>query len=122
MKGFEACWLCLICRISLEQLFGMLNTNYYLGKVGESFMEIKELIDWILQIMKFLILLSALIASAVAAVITVIPDSSASRECRLGYKAHCSFTPISTIILIVLAIVFALLFIKIYWKKITSSS
>ena len=85
-------------------------------------MEIKELINWILQIMKFLILLAALIASAVAAVITVIPDSSASKECKLGYKAHCSFTPISTIILIIMAIVFAFLFIKLYWKKTPPSS
>ncbi|MFX0162668.1 MAG: hypothetical protein ACFE68_04930 [Candidatus Hodarchaeota archaeon] len=72
--------------------------------------------------MKFLILLAALIAAAVAAVITVIPDSSASKECRLGYKAHCSFTPISTIILIIMAIIFALLFIKIYRKKTPPSS
>jgi len=85
-------------------------------------MEIKVLIDWILKIMKFLILLAALIASAVAAVITVIPDSSASKDCMLGYKAHCSFTPISTIILIIMTIVFAFLFIKIYWKKTSPTS
>ncbi len=36
---------------------------------------------------------------SVAAVKTVIPRAEASKPCLLGYKASCSFTPISTIIL-----------------------
>ena len=33
-----------------------------------------------------------------AMISTVIPNPSASKICMLGYKAHCSFTPISTIL------------------------
>ena len=29
---------------------------------------------------------------------TLFPDSTASKVCFLGYRAHCSFTPISTAI------------------------
>ena len=35
-------------------------------------------------------------------VFTLIPRAAASKECILGYKALCSFTPISTAILLVL--------------------
>jgi hypothetical protein len=38
----------------------------------------------------FIVMIIAWISSAV---ITVVPDSSASKVCHLGYKAHCSFTP-----------------------------
>ncbi len=31
-------------------------------------------------------------------ILTVMPDASASKLCYLGYRAHCSFTPFSTII------------------------
>lgn len=34
---------------------------------------------------------------------TLIPAENANKVCLLGYKAHCSFTPISTIICAVLA-------------------
>jgi hypothetical protein len=37
------------------------------------------------------------------AVATLIPFASASKVSMLGYKALCSFTPISTIILILMA-------------------
>ena len=40
----------------------------------------------------------------IAAVKTVIPNVKASKPCIVGYKAACSFTPISTIILVVAAI------------------
>ena len=36
------------------------------------------------------------------AVLTLIPTGTASEACFLGYKAHCSFTPISTIGLLAL--------------------
>ncbi len=39
----------------------------------------------------------------VAAIITVIPYSGASEACVLGYRALCSFTPVSTIICIIAA-------------------
>ncbi len=40
---------------------------------------------------------------SLAAVKTLLPNPDVSKECRLGYKAGCSFTPYSTLILIVLA-------------------
>ena len=39
-----------------------------------------------------------IVAWASSAIITVIPDSTASKVCHLGYYAHCSFTPYGTII------------------------
>ena len=42
---------------------------------------------------------------AIAAVKTAIPNADASKPCLLGYKAACSFTPISTAILISAAII-----------------
>ncbi len=40
----------------------------------------------------------------VSALLTVIPCETISKECRLGYKALCSFTPYSTLILVSLLI------------------
>jgi len=37
------------------------------------------------------------------ALVTLIPRASASKECLLGYKALCSFSPISTILFLGLA-------------------
>jgi hypothetical protein len=39
----------------------------------------------------------------VLAVVTVIPRAAASKECLLGYKALCTFSPIDTLILLTLA-------------------
>jgi len=50
------------------------------------------------------ILIVMIIAWTSSAIITVIPDSSASKVCHLGYYAHCSFTPYGTIISIVGAV------------------
>jgi hypothetical protein len=41
---------------------------------------------------------------SIAAVKTVIPNGGASKACLLGYKAACSFAPISTAILAAAAI------------------
>ncbi len=41
---------------------------------------------------------------SIAAVKTLIPNAEASKPCLLGYKAACSFAPISTAILIAAAI------------------
>ena len=38
-----------------------------------------------------------------SALLTVIPWAGASKACRLGYKALCSFTPYGTLILLALA-------------------
>jgi hypothetical protein len=37
---------------------------------------------------------------SIAAAKTVIPNAEASKPCLLGYKAACSFAPISTAILV----------------------
>jgi hypothetical protein len=42
---------------------------------------------------------------SIAAVKTVIPNAEASKPCLIDYKAACSFTPISTAILIIAAVV-----------------
>ncbi len=36
----------------------------------------------------------------ILAVLTLLPRAAASKPCLLGYKALCSFTPISTLILL----------------------
>lgn len=46
----------------------------------------------------FIVMIIAWISSTI---ITVIPDSTASKVCYLGYYAHCSFTPYGTIISII---------------------
>jgi hypothetical protein len=48
---------------------------------------------------------AVIVILSIAAVKTVIPNEKASKPCLLGYKATCSFTPISTVILIIAAIV-----------------
>lgn len=49
------------------------------------------------------LLLGLAVVFTLVAIVTLIPKASASKECLFGYKALCSFAPISTIILIVLA-------------------
>ena len=47
-----------------------------------------------------IIIYAVIIILSIAAVKTVFPNANASKPCLLGYKAACSFTPISTLILI----------------------
>ncbi|MCK4594427.1 hypothetical protein KAU45_07985 [bacterium] len=42
------------------------------------------------------------IVFTLAAISTLIPSPSASGECLIGYKAHCTYTPVSTAICLVL--------------------
>ena len=49
------------------------------------------------------LLFAITILLALAAISTIIPSTSASKECILGYKAHCAFTPLSTLICVVAA-------------------
>jgi len=49
------------------------------------------------------ILLGLTILLTIAAILTVIPNAGASKESMLGYKSICSFAPIATIILLLLA-------------------
>ncbi len=58
----------------------------------------------------FAVMIIAWISSAV---MTVIPDSTASKICYLGYKAHCSFTPFGTVISIVAAIITSLIAVRV---------
>jgi len=52
------------------------------------------------------ILFAAMIGGLIyAAVRTALPSEKASKLCLLGYKAHCSFTPISTVICTVVALI-----------------
>ncbi|MBT8171260.1 hypothetical protein KJN74_00105 [Candidatus Bathyarchaeota archaeon] len=51
---------------------------------------------------KVYIVIVALVLSAIK---TIIPFPYVSKPCMLGYKAGCSFTPISTIILVVATII-----------------
>ncbi len=51
------------------------------------------------------LLLILTIVFALAAISTILPILPAGEECMLGYKAHCSFTPVSTLICIVAAAV-----------------
>jgi hypothetical protein len=46
-----------------------------------------------------------IVAWVLAAVKTIMPFPYVSKPCMLGYKSGCSFAPISTIILIVGAVV-----------------
>lgn len=48
-------------------------------------------------------LLTVTILSVLAAISTVIPDGSASEVSLLGYRAHCSFSPVSTVICLLVA-------------------
>jgi len=52
-----------------------------------------------------IIAVAVIVILSIAAVKTVIPNEKASKPCLLGYKAACSFAPISTAILIIAAIV-----------------
>ena len=49
-------------------------------------------------------LLALTVLLALGAVLTIIPVSYAYTECMLGYKAHCTLTPLSTILCIVAAV------------------
>lgn len=77
----------------------------------------KKTIKNILKLIVVLILIAGAIASAISAIWTIIPESSASKENRIGYKSHCTFTPISTIILIFIVVVFCFILIKIKYLK-----
>ena len=50
-------------------------------------------------------LLALTILLALGAVLTIMPISYAYRECMLGYKAHCTLTPISTILCAISAVI-----------------
>ncbi len=85
-------------------------------------MKIRKTIKWMLKLLLLLILVAGAIASAISTIWTIIPDSSASKESILGYKSHCSFAPISTIILILIAVVFSYILYRTKFLKIFSKN
>ncbi len=50
-------------------------------------------------------LLALTILLALGVVLTIMPIPYAYRECLLGYKAHCTLTPISTILCVISAVI-----------------
>lgn len=50
-------------------------------------------------------LLALAILMILGAVLTIMPVSYAYKECMIGYKAHCTLTPISTILCIISAVI-----------------
>lgn len=52
----------------------------------------------------FFLILAVL--SFIGAVLTLLPYKNIDDACFLGYKAMCAITPVSTLILIVLGVVF----------------
>ena len=50
-------------------------------------------------------LLALAILMVLGAVLTIMPISYAYKECMLGYKAHCTLTPISTIACVIIAVI-----------------
>ena len=50
-------------------------------------------------------LLALAVLLAGGAVLTIMPVSYAYKDCMLGYRAHCTLTPVSTILCIVAAVI-----------------
>ena len=49
------------------------------------------------------VLLILTLMMTISGLVTLIPDSEASKDCMIGYKAHCTFTPISTVLCLLFA-------------------
>jgi len=60
-------------------------------------MKIRKKSYWLLLVLTLVFTLLA--------VSTILPDASASKVSQLGYKAHCSYAPISTVICLSLSAV-----------------
>jgi hypothetical protein len=83
-------------------------------------MKTKKIVNYSIKLIVLMILIAVAIGSAVSTVWTLMPDSTASKESMLGYKSHCTFTPISTIILIFMAVVFSYILIRKKFLKLIS--
>ena len=71
---------------------------------------LKKILKGIGLIFYSIFVLALLISGVVTGILTLIPDE-ASKPCYLGYYAHCSFTPYSTLILFGMAAVGVILLI-----------
>ena len=83
-------------------------------------MKTKKIVNYSIKLIVLMILIAVAIGSAVSTVWTLMPDLTASKESMLGYKSHCTFTPISTIILIFMAVVFSYILIRTKFLKLIS--
>jgi len=73
---------------------------------------LRKIIKSILFLFYTIFIGSLIIGGFISGIMTLIPDK-ASKPCFLGYYAHCSFTPYSTLILIAMALVGTILLIKL---------
>ncbi|MEJ2281111.1 MAG: hypothetical protein P8X97_04245 [Candidatus Bathyarchaeota archaeon] len=67
--------------------------------------------------LKKVVYFTFIIAFLASGILTLTPDATASKVCGLGYYAHCSFTPYSTIILFVAAMITYLIARKTTGRK-----
>jgi len=72
----------------------------------------KNIIKSFLLLFYIIFVGSLIIGGISAGIMTLIPDE-ASKPCFLGYYAHCSFTPYSTLILFAMAIIGTILLLKL---------
>ncbi|MFX1591609.1 MAG: hypothetical protein ACFFCL_02850 [Promethearchaeota archaeon] len=72
----------------------------------------RKIIKSILFLFYIVFVGSLIIGGISAGIMTFIPDE-ASKPCYLGYYAHCSFTPYSTLILFAMAAVGIILLLKL---------
>ncbi|MEI6845689.1 MAG: hypothetical protein WCK36_01415 [Candidatus Firestonebacteria bacterium] len=63
------------------------------------------------------ILLAFTIVMTLSALVTLIPSDEASKICSLGYKAHCTFTPWSTLISLALAMISCKIRAKVFVEQ-----
>jgi hypothetical protein len=73
---------------------------------------LKNIIKSFLLLLYIIFVGSLVIGGISAGIMTLIPDD-ASKPCYLGYYAHCSFTPYSTLILFTMTIIGSILLIKL---------
>ena len=72
----------------------------------------RKIIKSILLVLYISFIVALITGGISTGIMTLIPDE-ASKPCYLGYYAHCSFTPYSTLILFAMAIVGTLLLVKL---------
>ena len=72
----------------------------------------KLIVKSFLLVFYMVFIFSLILGGIIPGIITLIPDE-ASKPCYLGYYAHCSFTPYSTLILCVMAIIGIILLLKL---------
>ena len=78
---------------------------------------VKKVIKAFFLMLYLIFVFSLVIGGIYAGIWTLIPTESigwgATKECYLGYIAHCSFTPYSTLILFAMALIGSILLIHL---------